>query len=757
MMMAFTRPKWLLVAVCLVCLFLALPAKAFNFPKCQNSNPWKAPDAYYSRSRAPPPLRMALEQKLGDENEREGFDVQDMGALKEQAGLFWNMAAPFFRDEDDKTGRNLLVGVIGLTLLNSGVSVAFSYIGRDFWTALSNKNPEEFYLMLQKFMAALVAGVPVTVSYKFQRDKLALGWREWMTRRIMAIYYANRTYYALEASREVDNPDQRIAEDVRAFTKYSLDLLITLLTSVIDLVSFSGILFSIYPQLFGAILAYAGVGTVVTTQLGRQLIGLNFGQLQREADFRYSLMRVRENAESIAFYGGEKLERREIERRLDEVVGSFFTELWTVTAGWTAVIPGLVVAPLYFSNKIQLGVVSQSYGAFNHILGDLSIIVNQFEGLSSFSAGKYYDNSDGGNIQFFFTTVRRRSQRRRGGQEQQGKGGCASSWATDFFLLSFFFCVFRSGVEGEGKKEGRGTVAVACDKEEKPHKPIVFAFRSSGESRGHACPAGRPGGGARRAVASPFSHAGTENGIAVRVQPGAPLATRDLTVMTPDGSRTLVQGLTLALEEGQHLLIVGESGTGKSSLLRTLAGLWTRGAGVITRPPSDEMFFLPQRPYCTLGSLRDQLTYPLPAGDTPDADLLAVLDKVDLGALAERMGGGDPHAGLNKVRDWSATLSLGEQQRLAFGRLLWSRPSVAILDEATSALDLTNERRMYELLRSELPGLSYVSVGHRPSLLEYHDTKLRLARDSFSVGRIDDPAALKAGEELAEAFSSSSA
>jgi len=705
MMMAFTRPKWLLLAVCLVCLFLAQPAKAFNFPKCQNSNPWKAPDAYYSRSRAPPPLRMALEQKLGDENEREGFDVQDMGALKEQAGLFWNMAAPFFRDEDDKTGRNLLIGVIGLTLLNSGVSVAFSYIGRDFWTALSNKNPEEFYLMLQKFMAALVAGVPVTVFYKFQRDKLALGWREWMTRRIMAIYYANRTYYALEASREVDNPDQRIAEDVRAFTKYSLDLLITLLTSVIDLVSFSGILFSIYPQLFGAILAYAGVGTVVTTQLGRQLIGLNFGQLQREADFRYSLMRVRENAESIAFYGGEKLERREIERRLDEVVGNFRKvigaqrnlEFFTVSYRYLIqVIPGLVVAPLYFSNKIQLGVVSQSYGAFNHILGDLSIIVNQFEGLSSFSAGI-------GRLGTFLQRM--------------------------------------AGDEGADLQElllrGAGGNATAAALAQERAEVMLALLDDQEEGQEEQLP-------------------GTENGIAVRVQPGAPLATRDLTVMTPDGSRTLVQGLTLALEEGQHLLIVGESGTGKSSLLRTLAGLWTRGAGVITRPPSDEMFFLPQRPYCTLGSLRDQLTYPLPAGDTPDADLLAVLDKVDLGALAERMGGGDPHAGLNKVRDWSATLSLGEQQRLAFGRLLWSRPSVAILDEATSALDLTNERRMYELLRSELPGLSYVSVGHRPSLLEYHDTKLRLARDGFSVGRIDDdPASLKAGEELAEAFSSS--
>ncbi|CAM9355749.1 unnamed protein product [Hapterophycus canaliculatus] len=173
---------------------------------------------------------------MGDGEPRQGAD------LKTQIGLFVEMSTPFFKE--DIAGRWLLAAVVALTLLNSGVSVAFSYIGRDFWTALSNKDPAQFNIMLQRFLAALAAGVPVTVFYRYERNKLALAWREWMTKRVMEIYYSGQTYYALEASKEIDNPDQRIAEDVRAFTQVSLEFLITVLTSCIDLASFSTILYS---------------------------------------------------------------------------------------------------------------------------------------------------------------------------------------------------------------------------------------------------------------------------------------------------------------------------------------------------------------------------------------------------------------------------------------------------------------------------------------------------------------------------------
>lgn len=211
------------------------------------------------------------------------------------------------------------------------------------------------------------------------------------------------------------------------------------------------------------------------------------------------------------------------------------------------------------------------------------------------------------------------------------------------------------------------------------------------------------------------------------------------------------------------MLIVGNSGAGKSSLLRAIAGLWTSGLGEINRPSDEDVYFLPQRPYCALGSLKDQLLYPsldeedMNPDDYPeghrlsrshllrqsftDQDLLDILDQVDLSELAQRSGDGDPIKGLYAVMDWSNTLSLGEQQRLAFGRVLVNQPRFVILDEATSALDMVAEARMYSLLRNKAQkqltndkglsraGMTYVSVGHRPSLVTYHDTRLRLMGD----------------------------
>ncbi|KAG5189245.1 putative ABC transporter Nda [Tribonema minus] len=578
------------------------------------------------------------------------------------------MSLPFFKEE--RSAKLLLAGVIGLTLANSGVSVAFSYIGRDFWTALSQKDPEQFNIMLEasppaRFMGALVAGVPVTVFYRFQREKLALAWREWMTLRVMDIYYAGQTYYSLEAEREIDNPDQRIAEDVRAFTRVSLEFMITVITSVIDLASFSLILYRIYPQLFLAIIAYAGAGTAIAAALGRPLVGLNFEQLQKEADFRYSLIRVRENSESIAFYGGESVELAEIQRRLQLALDNFgdviraqrSLEFFTVSYRYLIqVLPGFVVAPLYFKGAIELGVVSQSYGAFNHILSDLSIVVNQFEALSQFSAG-----------------VER---------------------------LSGFLA--RMSLEQDALAE-------------------AAAITSNGAAAA-ASANGATAASANGAAAAP----GALNGDAAAVQAGAALSVRNVTVATPGGSRVLASGVSFDLPPGGRLLLVGQSGAGKSSLLRAVAGLWGAGCGAITRPPPEEIFFLPQRPYCTLGPLRDQITYPhRKEGEPSDAELLDLLRRVGLPDLASLSGDGDEHAGLWSVKDWSDMLSLGEQQRLAFARLLYNEPRLAVLDEATSALDLDSERRMFELLR-ELEGLAYVSVGHRPSLLKYHDTKLRL-------------------------------
>mmetsp|Transcript_18685 Transcript_18685/g.27583 ORF Transcript_18685/g.27583 Transcript_18685/m.27583 type:complete len:676 (+) Transcript_18685:57-2084(+) len=598
------------------------------------------------------------------ESEKAAVNGRKLGLKEagEELNKIWVMSLPFFRE--DKKAKVMLAAVIGLTLANSGVSVAFSYIGRDFWNALSLKDQEQFWVMLQKFFAALLAGVPITVFYKYEREKLALYWREWMTNRVMDIYYAEQTYYALEAEREIDNPDQRIADDVRYFTKVSLEFLITILTSLVDLFSFSLILYKIYPQLFLAIIAYAGFGTALTAKLGSPLVTLNVDQLQKEADFRYSLIRLRENSESIAFYRGESVELNEIQRRLKSSLDNFMEilktqrnlEFFTVAYRYLIqVLPGFVVAPLYFKGSIELGVVSQSFGAFNHILGDLSIIINQFEKLSHFVAG-----------------IER----------------------LDSFLNRMAF------------DQGRYNPAQPTENAETSHilsKPIVDDMKKKY---------------LRPTLNFP--------GIEVNMKHSAPLSIKNVTLATPGGSRVLVENLTFDLPKDGKLLVVGQSGAGKSSLLRAVAGLWGAGSGTIERPPLDQIFFLPQKPYCTLGTLRDQITYPhRKEGEPENEELLDLLVKVGLPNLAKLAGKGDEVQGLNSVKDWSAMLSLGEQQRLAFARLIYNEPKLGILDEATSALDLECERRMYELLVN-IEGLSYLSVGHRPSLLQYHNMKLSL-------------------------------
>ncbi|MFS8866007.1 ATP-binding cassette domain-containing protein, partial [Synechococcus sp. H55.9] len=211
-----------------------------------------------------------------------------------------------------------------------------------------------------------------------------------------------------------------------------------------------------------------------------------------------------------------------------------------------------------------------------------------------------------------------------------------------------------------------------------------------------------------------------ESTIQTRIAPQ--LALQQVTLLTPNSERTLVRDLSLSLEAGQRLLIVGASGSGKSSLLRAIAGLWNNGQGSIARPDTTEMLFLPQKPYMLLGSLRDQLLYPGRRRDLSDADLIRVLAQVNLADLPERVGGFDVE------KDWASTLSLGEQQRLAFARILITQPRYAILDEATSALDVANEKLLY--LQLQHLNTIYVSVGHRPTLLAYHDLVLELQGNS---------------------------
>ena len=216
---------------------------------------------------------------------------------------FLEIAIPFFRQ--DRNAFCSLVCIVILTLTQSALNIAFSYVRKDIFDTLNDKLEAEFYVAILKFFGVLVFLVPISVLYDYTRQKLALYWRKELTARVLDKYYANRTYYIIECCRDVDNPDQRICEDLTEFTSTSLDFFFIIFDAVINLISFSAVLYQIYPLLFVAIILYALFGTFVSFRLGRSLVGKYYDKLQREADFRFGLIRTRENAEGIAFYDSD--------------------------------------------------------------------------------------------------------------------------------------------------------------------------------------------------------------------------------------------------------------------------------------------------------------------------------------------------------------------------------------------------------------------------------------------------------------------
>jgi putative ATP-binding cassette transporter len=273
--------------------------------------------------------------------------------------------------------------------------VLVSYAARDFVTALSDRNAVAFYHTLWYYLGALALVVPVMVFYRYTADWLALAWRRWMTEQLVQRYFSNRAYYHLGSSETIDNPDQRIAEDVRLFTTDALGYLLVAVNSVVTLGAFVGVLWSISGQLMAGLLLYAGMGTLISVVIGHRLVGLYFQRYQTEADFRYGLVRVRDHAESIAFFRGERYEQNDVLRRFGAVVRNtvkiigwnrnlgFFTHSYNYVA---LIVPTLIVGPMYMRGEIEFGIVTQAQSAFAQVLTAMSVIISYFESLSSLTA-----------------------------------------------------------------------------------------------------------------------------------------------------------------------------------------------------------------------------------------------------------------------------------------------------------------------------------------------------------------------------------
>ncbi|CAN0050786.1 unnamed protein product, partial [Phaeothamnion confervicola] len=444
---------------------------------------------------------------------------------------------------------------------------------------------------------------------------------------------------------------------------------------------------------------------------GAKLKHLNFEGAKREANLRFGLVRVREHAEEIAFYSGEAREAAAAATLLAEVMSNakallkttFCLDCFNNSFSWfTTVLPYLVVAHRYFAGEVDYGTISQTAMAMRVVQRGLSVVVTKMAVLTRLAA-------ETERLHFLMAVLRDQ------GSASDGGGNSSSD---------------KSGGSGGKDKSGGGSETEGEDDED--DNGVVIADGGVGKSGGNyaavameepmAQPAGKasavvPPVDARQAnlndvlgfityttmASDGRNDAGSGDGgvssgapLAAQMPPSAPvLAIWGLCLRTPDLKELICDGLSLEVWTGQSLLIFGRSGCGKSSLLRALAGLWTTGRGHISAPPPRDVLFLPQKAYMPLGSLREQLSFPHGSEDKNvggdgggggggggggDARLLEALEAVQLGYVGRRCGG------LGAVRDWEDELSVGEQQRLAFARLLVCRPRLAVLDEATSAL-----------------------------------------------------------------------
>jgi vitamin B12/bleomycin/antimicrobial peptide transport system ATP-binding/permease protein len=580
----------------------------------------------------------------------------------------YRLSKPYFTRSDERwSAWGLLIAIIVLNLSQVGLSVVLNYWRREFYNSLQQKNWQAFMDLIfiyrrtpsglmPGFCELAVVFIGIAVYSVYLNQWLQIRWRRWMTTRFLDEWLADRAYYRISLTTDraavgTDNPDQRISEDLRDFTDNTLSLGLGLLSNVVSLASFVGILWglsgaveafgiSIPGYMVWVAIVYAVIGSWLTHLVGRPLSALNFRQQRVEADFRYSLVRVRENMEGIALYRGEHEEQGLLLHRFVAVIGNWYAImrrmklLNTLTVGYdqvAVIFPVVVAAPRYFSGAMELGGMMQTVGAFAQVQGSLSWFVGAYASLAN--------------------------------------------WRAIVERLTTF------------------------------HGAIVAARAAAGQD---------------------FERVDAPDGT-VRLH--------DLTLALPGGAK-LLEHADLVLQPGHSVVITGRSGSGKSTLFRAFAGIWPFGQGRVQLPA--RAFFLPQRPYIPLGTLRHVIAYPQPAETFDRATLAGALTDVGLASLADS---------LDREENWPMRLSGGEQQRVAIARALLARPDWLFLDEATASLDPEAETEMYRVLRQRLPNTTLVSIAHRASVAVFHEQRLVFRREEGKPGELVPGDALPAAAD----------
>ncbi|NOL49695.1 ABC transporter ATP-binding protein/permease [Pelistega europaea] len=545
------------------------------------------------------------------------------------ASQFWSLAGHYFNPKKKPLTIVTFVIILLLSLAGVRINVLFSNWYNTMYTALQKLDANAFWIQMGVFAVLATIHVSRILLAYYLQQRFEIKWRETMNEEMLSRWLDKKSYYrSYYLKSPIDNPDQRIQQDVIQFAQLSLELTLGVISSLVSAVAFTLILWNLSGDLpiFGVVIPrgmvfmlfiYVLITTFLAFRIGRPLIQLNFLNERLNANYRYSLIRVREYAESIAFYAGEKIESNRLTRRFKEVIENMwgivhrslkFQGFNLIVSQTALVFPFIIQAPRFFAGKLELGGMVQTAQAFSNLLDNLSFFRTAYDSFAQYRA--VLDRLTG----------------------------------------------FHHNID------------------EADNLPLPNVRANGGE-----------------------------------------LSLNKVSISTPAG-RELVKEVSFRLNAGDALLIQGPSGSGKTTLLRTIAGLWPYSQGEVVRPDK-EVLFLSQKPYLPEGRLIDALYYP----DVPPPDALEqakhVMDKVHLAHLAGR---------LSEVLNWTHMLSVGEQQRVAFARILLTKPKVVFMDEATAAMDEGLEFAMYKLLRETYPSMRIVSVGHRSTLLVHHTHVLQI-------------------------------
>ena len=549
---------------------------------------------------------------------------------------FWMFAGGYLSPKRSIKPLLFFVLIVTLTLFSVRLSLVHSTWYNNMYTALQEFNQTVFWE--QMILFCFIAGFSVAaalISY-YLNQRFSINWIEWLNTELLEKWMDKRAYYKSQyIGNNLDNPDQRIQQDIQSYVKTTLSLSTGVIDAVTSMISYTILLWGLAGPmtLLGIeipramvylVFAYVIFTTLIAFWLGKPLIRLNFANEKLNANYRYSLIRVKEYAESIAFYAGEKVEKNRLYKQFRAVIDNMwdivfralkFSGFNLVVSQISVVFPLLIQVGRYFEKQIKLGDLMQTLQVFGKLHSNLSFFRNTYDSFAEYKA-----------------TLDR--------------------------LTGFHYSVEAA------QKQSKTDIT--------DHPTDVI-----------------------------FQH---------------------LSVKSPMG-KILIKDLNLTLTQGNSLLIQGQSGVGKTTLLRTIAGLWSYAEGKIFCPQHNTLF-LSQRPYLPQGNLLTALYYPDTTENVDLAKITRVLEQVQLAHLQDR---------LEQEQDWTRILSLGEQQRLAFARLLLHKPKVAFLDEASASLDEGMEHAMYRLIREELPNTTIISVGHRSTLVPLHQQQLELHTDGSWV------------------------